>query len=100
VDDNPMEEIKVRGDEAIAKIKELVREGNVRRISIRNAEGDTLLEVPLTIGVVGALLAPTLAALGAVAALVTDCTIRVERIETDASEAVPDASEATEADAG
>ena len=100
MDDNPMEEIKVRGDEAIAKIKELVREGNVRRISIRNAEGDTLLEVPLTIGVVGALLAPTLAALGAVAALVTDCTIRVERIETDASEAVPDASEATEADAG
>jgi hypothetical protein len=95
-----MEEIKVRGDEAIAKIKELVREGNVRRISIRNAGGDVLLEVPLTFGVVGALLAPTLAALGAVAALVTDCTISVERGEVDGSESEPEAHEATEADAG
>lgn len=100
MDDNPMEEIKVRGDEAIAKIKELVREGNVRRISIRNAEGDTLLEVPLTFGVVGVLLAPTLAALGAVAALVTDCTISVERIEAEGPEADLEAHEATEADGG
>lgn len=97
--ERPAEEIKVRGDEVLAKIKELVREGNVRRVSIRNAQGETLLEVPLTVGVVGALLVPTLAALGAVAALVTDCTISVERTEGP-GESAPEAHEATEADGG
>jgi hypothetical protein len=75
------EEIEVEGEGLLAKIKELVREGNVRRVTIKNEEGKVVVEFPLTIGVVGALLAPTLAAVGAVAALVTNCTIVVERSE-------------------
>jgi hypothetical protein len=75
------EEIKVAGEELVAKIKELVHEGNVRRIAIKNEEGKVIVEFPLTLGIVGALLAPTLAAIGAVAALVTDCTVVVEREE-------------------
>lgn len=75
------EEHRVPGDQLVRKVKELIREGNVRRITIRNEEGRTLLEVPLSIGVVGAALAPTLAAVGAVAALVTKCSIVVERAE-------------------
>jgi hypothetical protein len=77
-----VEEFKVKGEELLAKVKELVREGNIRRIIIDNEEGRTLLEIPMTIGVVGALLLPALAAIGAVAALVTNCTIRVERRES------------------
>lgn len=75
------EEFQVSGDELIAKIKELAREGNVRRIAIRNEEGRTLIDVPLTLGVVGVLVAPQLAALGAIAALVTHGTIVVEKVE-------------------
>jgi hypothetical protein len=73
------EEFRINGDELLAKVKELINEGNVRRIIIKNAEGKSLIELPVTIGVVGALLAPALAAVGAVAALVTKCTIVVER---------------------
>lgn len=73
------EEYSVSGDSLIAKVKELVHEGNIRRITIKNEEGKTLVEIPLTWGVVGILLAPSLAAVGAVAALVTDCTILVEK---------------------
>lgn len=73
------EDIKIEGDKLVAKIKEIVKEGNVRRIIIKNEEGKTLMEVPLTFGVVGALFAPSLAAIGAVAALVSNCTIRIER---------------------
>jgi hypothetical protein len=93
-----MEEFRLQGDEILGKIKDLVREGNVRRISIKNADGETLLEFPLTIGVVGALLVPTLAAVGAVAALVTDCTIAVERVDESGSEGEPEAHDAVEAD--
>jgi len=75
------EEVKVAGEGLVAKIKELVHEGNVRRITIKNEEGKVVVEFPLTLGVVGALLVPTLAAVGAVAALVTNCTIIVEREE-------------------
>lgn len=75
------EEFQVSGDEIIAKIKELVREGNIRRIAIRNEEGRTLIDIPLTLGVVGVLVAPQLAALGAIAALVTHGTIVVEKVE-------------------
>ena len=75
------EEIRVTGEELLAKVKELVREGNVRRIIVKNEESKTLVEIPLTLGVVGAILAPSLAALGAVAALVTNCTIVVEKVE-------------------
>jgi hypothetical protein len=75
------EEIRTTGDELLARIKELVHEGNIRHVFIKNEEGRTLIEVPLTLGVVGALLVPTAAAIGAIAALVTDCTIVVERQE-------------------
>jgi hypothetical protein len=71
------EEFKVSGEKLIEKVKELVREGNARKIIIKNEDGKTLLEVPLAIGAVGALLAPALAAIGAVAALVSNCTIVV-----------------------
>lgn len=73
------EEFKLRGEELLAKVKELVREGNVRRLIIKNEDGATLIEVPLTVGVLGAVLLPVWAAIGAIAALATDCTIVVER---------------------
>lgn len=73
------EEFKVNGEELLKKVKEIIKEGNVRRIIIRSKDGKNLIELPLTIGVVGALLAPALAAVGAVAALVTECTILVEK---------------------
>lgn len=76
-----IEEYKISGDKLIAKVKELVHEGNIRRITIKNKEGKILIEIPLTIGVVGIVLAPALAAIGAIAALVTECTIIVEKIE-------------------
>ncbi len=75
------EEFRVSGEELLAKVKELVHEGNVRRIAIRNEKGDTVVEFPLTVGVVGALLLPMWAAIGAAAALLTRCTIVVERVE-------------------
>ena len=73
------EEFQVKGEELIAKVKELVREGNVRRVIIENEEGETLIEIPLTLGVVGAVLLPVWAAVGAIAAMVTKCKIRIER---------------------
>jgi hypothetical protein len=76
------EEFKVNGEKLIAKIKEVIHEGNIRRIIIKDKEGKTVMEIPLTLGVVGALLAPTLAAIGAVAALVTEATVVVEKVES------------------
>jgi len=76
------EEFKVSGDAVVAKIKELVHEGNIRRIIIKNEEGQTLIEVPLTLGVVGAVLLPVWAAIGAIAALAVNLTIVVEKSET------------------
>ncbi|MBP9820161.1 DUF4342 domain-containing protein [Candidatus Woesebacteria bacterium] len=73
------EEFKVNGEDLLKKVKNLINEGNIRKISIRNKDGKTIVELPLTIGVVGAVLAPPLAAVGAIAALVTECTIVVER---------------------
>ena len=75
------EEFQVSGDALVAKIKELVHEGNIRHIAIKNEDGRTLVDIPLTLGVVGTLLAPQLAAVGAIAALVTRCTIAVEKVE-------------------
>ena len=75
-------EFRVRGDHLVTRIKEILHEGNVRRIIIKNDEGRTLLEVPLTIGVVGAVLAPVWAALGALAALAADLRIVVEKVES------------------
>jgi hypothetical protein len=77
--DQTIEEIKVTGEQLLAKIKQLVKEGNIRRITISDKEGKVLMTLPLTFGVVGALLAPSLAAIGAIAALVTECTVKVER---------------------
>lgn len=76
------EEFRVNGEELLAKVKQLINEGNVRRIIIKDKNNKNLVELPVTIGVVGAVLAPVLAAVGAIAALVTECTIVVER-ETD-----------------
>ncbi len=73
------EEFKVNGEDLLKKVKNLIAEGNIRRITIRNKEGKSIVELPLTVGVVGAVLAPPLAAVGAIAALVTECTIVVER---------------------
>lgn len=75
------EEYQVSGESLVAKVKELVHEGNIRRIIIKDEEGKTLIEVPLTLGVVGAVLLPVWAAIGAIAALVANCTIVVEKEE-------------------
>ena len=75
------EEFKVDGDALVAKIKDLVHQGNVRRIIIKNDKEETLIEIPLTIGVVGAILLPVWAAIGAIAALAANFTIVVERID-------------------
>ncbi len=80
------EEFQVKGDEILQKIKELLREGTIRRIIIKTDEGRTLLDIPLTFGVLGVLLAPQLAALGALAALVTQATIVVEKVERTSQE--------------
>jgi len=74
------ESFKVRGDELLAQVLRVVHEGNVRRVVVK--QGDrTIAEFPLTVGVVGALAAPVVAALGALAALLTDCTLHVQRAE-------------------
>lgn len=73
------ETFKVSGEELIKKIKQLIKEGNIRQITIKNKQGKVLVVIPLTAGVVAAAIAPILAAVGAIAALVTECTITVER---------------------
>ena len=75
----------IKGDPAslVNKIKEIVHEGNVRRVIVEH-DGRTIAEFPLTVGVVGAVLAPVVAAIAAIVALLKDCTIQVERITTDA----------------
>ena len=75
------EEFVISGEKLVSTVKKLVRQGNIRRVTIKNKEGKTLIEIPLTLGVVGAVLLPTLAAIGAIAALVTECTIVVEKVE-------------------
>jgi len=75
------EEFRVNGEELVARIKKLVNDGNIRRIIIKNKEGKVIFEIPLTFGVVGALIAPQLAAIGAIAALLTEATVVVEKIE-------------------
>jgi CBS domain-containing protein len=75
------EEFKVTGKELVDRIKALIKEGNIRRITIVNKEGKHILVLPLTFGLVGAVLAPMLAAVGAAAALLSECTIIVERTD-------------------
>jgi lipoprotein-anchoring transpeptidase ErfK/SrfK len=76
---NKTEEFKVSGADVVKTLKKIIDGGNARRIIIKNETGNTLMEFPLTIGAVGFLLAPVLAAAGAIAALVTKCTIVVEK---------------------
>ena len=76
------ETIRAEGQELLNKVEELIREGNVRRIVIKQ-QGRSIAEFPLMVGVVGAVIAPVLAAIGAVIALVKDCTIEVERVEPE-----------------
>ena len=73
------EEFRVNGEELLGKIKNLVKEGNIRRIIIKDKEGKVIFEIPLTFGILGALIAPQLAAIGAIAALVTEATVVVEK---------------------
>lgn len=73
------ETFKVNGDELVRRVKEIISEGNVRRITIKDKNGKEIIVLPLTVGVVGAVFAPALAAVGAIAALITECTITVEK---------------------
>ena len=73
------ESFKVSGEDLMDKVKQIIKEGNARKIIIKNEKGDVIMEFPLTIGAVGILLAPVFAAVGAIAALVTDCEIIVEK---------------------
>lgn len=75
----PTERIRVAGEKTLSEVRRLVHEGNVRRLIIRNEDERVLIEIPVTVGAVGVLLAPVAAAVGAVAALVKHCTIEVER---------------------
>jgi hypothetical protein len=75
------EEFKVEGEKLLARIKELIHEGNIRRVIIKDKEGKVMIEFPMTFGVAGVLIAPQLAAIGAIAALLTEATIVVEKKE-------------------
>lgn len=75
------EEFRVNGEELLGKVKNLIKEGNIRKVIIKDKEGKVIFEIPLTFGVVGALIAPQLAAIGAIAALLTEATVVVEKSE-------------------
>jgi Domain of unknown function (DUF4342) len=84
-DNGKTEEFRIQGDELVAKVKSLIHEGNIRRIIVKNEAGHTLIEIPLTIGVVGGVLSaaffPVLAAVGAIGAVVTHLTLVIEKRE-------------------
>jgi hypothetical protein len=80
------ESFSIHGENLLKKIKELIEEGNIRKITITDKSGRELMSFPLTFGVVGVLVAPVLAAIGAIAALVGECTITVEREEPEKQE--------------
>ena len=75
------ESFSINGEQLLKKVKDLINEGNIRKITIIDKHGKELMSFPLTVGVVGAVLAPVLAAVGALAALVGECTITVEKEE-------------------
>ena len=75
------EEFRVDGEELLTKIKNLLKEGNIRRVIIKDKQGKVVFEIPLTFGVVGVLIAPQLAAIGAIAALLSEATVVVEKSE-------------------
>ena len=74
------EELRVTGETLLTSVKKIIHEGNVRRIIVKQGE-HTIVELPMTVGVIGVVLAPMLAAIGAMSALLADCTIEVERVE-------------------
>lgn len=80
-------EFKVKGQELLNKIEELIKEGNVRRIIIKDAEGKTFIEIPLTFGVIGVLAAPVVAAIGALAGIVANFTVEIIRTEEEEEDA-------------
>ena len=82
------EEFQFSGDTLLAKVKEIIREGNIRRVVIKNDDGRVLIDIPLTIGVVGTLLAPQLAAIGAIAAVVLKGSIVIEKETPPAGQAL------------
>lgn len=73
------QEFKVEGKKVVSKVKQLIKEGNVRKITVKDSKGKVVMSIPVTIGVVGALVVPPLVVLGALAAMITECTITVER---------------------
>lgn len=75
------ETFKLKGEQLLNKIKDLIEEGNIRKITIHNKDGKELMNFPLTIGVVGAVLAPILAAVGGLAAVIGECSITIEKDE-------------------
>jgi hypothetical protein len=77
------ESFKVTGDDILTKVKEIIKEGNARRIIIKNEKDETIIEFPMTIGAIGVVLAPLFAAVGTLAALATNCTILVEKKTDD-----------------
>ena len=83
------EEFEVSGDKLKDKIKELIKEGNVRRVIIKNQQDETIMEIPVTVAVVGTLLAPMLAAIGALATFLTSCKVVVERREPVSPDSPP-----------
>ena len=78
-ENNKTEEFKISGEDLIAKIKEIVKQGNAKKITIKGKDGNEVISFPITVGVAGLVLAPVFAAVGAVAALATECTIVIER---------------------
>ncbi len=89
------EEFKVKGKELLKKIEEIIKEGNVHRIIIKDSKGHTYLEIPVTIGILGALFAPILAAVGALAGMAANFTVEVVRkVDADEAEVVEEENEA------
>lgn len=82
------QELRVTGENLLTTVKKLIHEGNVRRIIVKQGE-HTIVELPLTVGVISVVMAPMLAAIGAISALMAECTIEVERIEPPVAEKVP-----------
>lgn len=79
VSNKAKEEFKVEGKKVVSKIKALIKEGNVRKITVKDSKGKVILSLPVTAGVIGAVLLPPLVVIGAIAALLTECTITVQR---------------------
>jgi len=73
------EEYSINGEDLVAKIKDIIKQGNAKKITIRGKDGNEILSFPVTVGVAGLVLAPIFAAVGAIAALATECTIVIER---------------------